>query len=145
MLFHCSGCDRRCVTYPASACHDQMRQHILSLSLQVACTVAGLSYAQYKRSIWRWFRNKSFRNKMASRTHSFWNKIPYLQAIPSLVRRESFSRSQVPRDSTRKPSRSTSKPYCSRQFFTPEYYSMLHSMHALRLSSDPQLTATTIR
>ena len=45
----CSGCDRRRVTYPASASHEQMKQHTLSLSLQVACIAAGLSYAQYEQ------------------------------------------------------------------------------------------------
>ena len=47
--FDGSGCDRRHVTYSASAWHDLMKQHTLSLSLQVACIAAGLSYAQYKR------------------------------------------------------------------------------------------------
>ena len=49
MHFDCSGCDRRCVTYPASALHEQSQQPTLSLSLQVACIAAGLSYVQYQQ------------------------------------------------------------------------------------------------
>ena len=46
--FDCSGCDRRRLTYPASALHEQSRQPTLSLSLQVACIAAAVNYAQYK-------------------------------------------------------------------------------------------------
>lgn len=49
MAFHCTGCVRREVTYPASVVHEESQQPSLSLSLQVACICAGLSYAQYKR------------------------------------------------------------------------------------------------
>ena len=49
MVFHCTGCVQHKVTYSASVVHENSGQPSLSLSLQVACICAGLSYAQYKR------------------------------------------------------------------------------------------------
>ena len=72
MVFKCTGCIHRQVTYPASPVHKKSRQPTLSIALQVASICAGLSYAQYKRLL-------------CAGCHTTFNKVLCLLFSPSVA------------------------------------------------------------